>query len=115
MRSLVVVFFCCVAATVAQDQDTEYLFSGIGLPISQEEGNDCGPNEVYDCVYPCPPLKTCADREEYSCLEEVMFCEFQCVCKPGFYLNKPGGVCVTEKQCSKFKFINKFLINSYLD
>nr|XP_049703200.1 zonadhesin isoform X3 [Helicoverpa armigera] len=87
------------AATVAQD--TEYLFSGIGLPISQEEGNDCGPNEVYDCVYPCPPLKTCADREEYACLEEIMSCEFQCVCKPGFYLNKPGGVCVTEKQCNK--------------
>nr|XP_049703206.1 zonadhesin isoform X9 [Helicoverpa armigera] len=99
MRSLVVVCFCCVAVTAARN--IEELFSGFGFLGGPQLNNDCGPNEVFDCVYPCPPLKTCADREEYACLGVEMSCAFQCVCKPGFYLNKPGGECVTEKQCNK--------------
>ncbi|PZC75808.1 hypothetical protein B5X24_HaOG205628 [Helicoverpa armigera] len=99
MRSSVVVCFCCVAATAARN--IEELFSDFSILGVPQLNNDCGPNEVFDCVYPCPPLKTCADREEYACPDVDMSCAFQCVCKPGFYLNKPGGECVTEKQCNK--------------
>uniref|UniRef100_A0A2A4JHM5 TIL domain-containing protein n=1 Tax=Heliothis virescens TaxID=7102 RepID=A0A2A4JHM5_HELVI len=86
MRSLVVVIFCCVALSVAQNTDVTV----------------CGPNAVYNCEFPCPPQKTCKDRtEDIYCPDVLMDCEFQCVCKPGFYLNKEGGECVTEKQCDK--------------
>ncbi|CAK1553390.1 unnamed protein product [Leptosia nina] len=58
-----------------------------------------GHNEILDCVLPCPPQKTCKNRElKINCLDVIQPCRTQCVCKPGFLRNAKGD-CVEEEGC----------------
>ncbi|XP_063890554.1 uncharacterized protein LOC110378307 [Helicoverpa armigera] len=70
-----------------------FVFFCVGL------NSDCGSNEVFQCVQPCPPEKSCNNRDiGISCTQEIRPCVFTCVCKPGLIRNDKNE-CVTEDQC----------------
>nr|XP_021193183.2 inducible metalloproteinase inhibitor protein isoform X1 [Helicoverpa armigera] len=61
----------------------------------------CGPNEELRCVQPCPPEKTCRNRDiQYYCILSIQPCTYKCVCKAG-YLRNAAGECVTVDKCEK--------------
>ncbi|PZC75809.1 hypothetical protein B5X24_HaOG205629 [Helicoverpa armigera] len=61
----------------------------------------CGPNEELRCVQPCPPEKTCRNRDiQYYCILSIQPCTYKCVCKAG-YIRNAAGECVTVDKCEK--------------
>ncbi|KAL4707026.1 hypothetical protein ACJJTC_000453 [Scirpophaga incertulas] len=68
----------------------------------------CGINEDRKCVQPCPPQKSCENRNaKYFCPAVIRPCKWTCVCKPG-YLRNAIGECITEAQCNKCSKPNEF-------
>ncbi|KAJ8732224.1 hypothetical protein PYW08_014954 [Mythimna loreyi] len=90
-RLFFVMCISCVAFSIAQFLD----------PF--EFHQECGPNEVAKgCINPCPPEKTCQDRENYACLAVVVPCVYKCHCKEGFIRKTEGGECIPEEKCGPY-------------
>ncbi|XP_043601962.1 hemocytin isoform X2 [Bombus pyrosoma] len=52
--------------------------------------------EVTDCV-PAEP-RTCHNM--YKPVQKPSICKSGCICKPGYVLDKPDGICIKEESCS---------------
>ncbi|XP_048001610.1 zonadhesin-like [Leguminivora glycinivorella] len=65
----------------------------------------CDPSKplVVQCRHPCPPERTCQNRNgpEPPCVPPTEPCKETCVCEDGYARNKYGGYCVTFEQCDK--------------
>ncbi|XP_050672953.1 inducible metalloproteinase inhibitor protein-like [Leptidea sinapis] len=68
----------------------------------------CSMNEILDCVFECPPEKSCRNREiKFSCLDVITPCRPKCVCKKG-YIRNSQNVCILEDYCEKCNGENEY-------
>ncbi|VVC90206.1 unnamed protein product [Leptidea sinapis] len=68
----------------------------------------CSMNEILDCVFECPPEKSCRNREiKFNCLDVITPCRPKCVCKKG-YIRNSQNVCILEDYCEKCNGENEY-------
>ncbi|XP_063389647.1 zonadhesin-like [Cydia fagiglandana] len=71
---------------------------------------DASQHLVVDCRQPCPPEKTCQNKDDPipPCVPPMGPCKKQCVCEDGYAKNQWGGYCITYAQCDKCPGNNQY-------
>ncbi|XP_022816664.1 inducible metalloproteinase inhibitor protein-like [Spodoptera litura] len=87
-----VLMICLVGSVVAQDK---FLYK------PRVRNIECGANEVFECIFSCPPQPICNTRHEnITCSTVEETCSHWCVCVPGYIRNTLGGDCIPKSYCA---------------
>ncbi|CAH0627377.1 unnamed protein product [Chrysodeixis includens] len=64
---------------------------------------NCGPDEEFKFIYPCPGEKTCITRDHRRGCPAIAQCTVpHCLCREGLYRAEDGS-CYNDEQCNKWK------------
>ncbi|XP_073963571.1 uncharacterized protein [Choristoneura fumiferana] len=92
------------------------MFGACSVSASDTDLKCTNPHEVPDCLFACPPQRTCRNyKYALPCIPPSEPCKPQCVCEDGYARNLDG-ICITIAQCEQcYGYTQHFTCNGPYD